>query len=230
LNQQTLNKKRLRDERAVTTLSETKSKELLTKFGLTTPHERIVSTSGEAAEAAESIGFPVVAKLCGDAIAHKTERGLVRLGLNSAKEVTEAAESLFRAATPADGAVQVLLAQMVRGRREFIAGVVRDPAFGPCVMLGVGGILAEAVEDVVFRVAPLSERDAFDMIEDLGSQKLLGAFRGEPEVDRGELARVLVGLSSFVMSRDDVESVDCNPLIIVDGRPVLVDALVEVRS
>jgi succinyl-CoA synthetase beta subunit len=230
LNQQTLNKKRLRDEPAVTTLSETKSKGLLTQFGLTTPRELLVSSSDEAAEAAQSIGFPVVAKLCGDAIAHKTERGLVRLGLNSAVEVTEATESLFNAATPADGAVQVLLAQMVRGRREFIAGVVRDPAFGPCVMLGVGGILAEAVEDVVFRVAPLSERDALDMIEDLGSQKLLGAFRGEPEVDRDELARVLVGLSSFVMSRDDVESVDCNPLIIVDGRPVLVDALVEVRS
>jgi acetate---CoA ligase (ADP-forming) subunit beta len=211
----------------MTTLSETTSKALLAEFGLAMPTERIVSTPAEAVEAAQTIGFPVVAKLCGDAIAHKTERGLVRLGLNSASEVYEAAQSLLDAATPADGAVQVLLAQMVRGRREFIAGVVRDPAFGPCVMLGVGGILAEAVEDVVFRVAPLARRDAYDMIADLGSQKLLGAFRGEPAVDRTALAHVLVGLSDFVMSRNDVESVDCNPLIIVDGFPVLVDALVE---
>ncbi len=212
------------------TLSESDSKALLADVGLLLPAERVVATAAEAGNVASQIGFPVVAKLCGDAIAHKTERGLVRLNLGSADDVVAAAQSLLDAATPEDGPVGVLIAEMVRGRRELIAGVVRDVAFGPCVMLGVGGVLAEAIEDVVFRVAPLSELDAHEMIADLTSQKLLGAFRGEPAVDQDSLVQTLLGLSRFVMERDDVVSVDCNPLIIVDGKPVVVDALVEVSE
>ena len=210
------------------TLSESESKALLAHVGIVLPKERVVATAVEAAEFASQIGFPVVAKLCGDAIAHKTERGLVRLNLGSPADVEEAAQSLLDAATPDDGPVGVLVAEMVRGRRELIAGVVRDRAFGPCIMLGVGGVLTEAIEDVVFRVAPITALDAHEMIADLASQKLLGPFRGEPELDRVALAATLVGLSTFVMERDDVVSVDCNPLIIVDGKPVVVDALVEV--
>ena len=212
------------------TLSESDSKALLADVGVLLPAERVVATAAEAGNVASQIGFPVVAKLCGDAIAHKTERGLVRLNLGSVDDVVAAAQSLLDAATPEDGPVGVLIAEMVRGRRELIAGVVRDAAFGPCVMLGVGGVLAEAIEDVVFRVAPLSELDAHEMIADLASQKLLGAFRGEPAVDRDSLVRTLLGLSRFVIERDDVVSVDCNPLIIVDGKPVVVDALVEVSE
>jgi acetate---CoA ligase (ADP-forming) subunit beta len=211
------------------TLSEAESKRLLHEVGLLLPKERLASSAAEAAEAATEIGFPVVAKLCGDKIAHKTERGLVRLNLISASDVAVAAQSLFDAATPADGDVSVLIAEMVLGRRELIVGVVRDPAFGPCVMLGVGGIFSEAIEDAVFRVAPISQLDAADMINDLSSQKLLGAFRGEPAVDRDSLARTLTGLSKFVMQHDEVVSVDCNPLIIVNGQPVTVDALIEVN-
>jgi acetate---CoA ligase (ADP-forming) subunit beta len=213
----------------VPTLSEVESKRLLHEVGLLLPKERLVDTPAEAAIAASEIGFPVVAKLCGDGIAHKTERGLVRLNLASAGDVSVAAQSLFDAATPADGKVSVLIAEMVQGRRELIAGVVRDPAFGPCVMLGVGGIFSEAIEDAVFRVAPLSSIDAIEMINDLVSQKLLGAFRGEPEVNRAALAKTLLGLSAFVMNHDEVVSVDCNPLIIVNGQPVAVDALIEVK-
>lgn len=212
------------------TLSEAESKALLGACGIVLPQEAVVDTAAEAADAAARIGFPVVAKLCGDAIAHKTERGLVRLGLRDAADVLAAARDLLAAATPEDGAVQVLVAEQVRGRRELIAGVVRDPQFGPCVMLGLGGILAEALEDVVLRVAPLERVDALDMIDDLATQKLLGAFRGEPALDRDALADVLLGLSAFAMARPDVVSVDCNPLIICDGRPVVVDALVEVGS
>lgn len=212
------------------TLSESQSKELLAHVGIALPRERVLATAAEAGAYATEIGFPVVAKLCGDAIAHKTERGLVRLNLASKDDVVNAAQSLLDAARPDDGPVGVLVAEMVRGRRELIAGVVRDPAFGPCIMLGVGGVLAEAIEDVVFRVAPITDRDAHEMIAELASQKLLGAFRGEPALDRDSLASTLVALSKFVLERDDVLSVDCNPLIIVDGKPVVVDALVEVSA
>jgi len=214
-----------------TTLSESASKALLREFGVPIADEREVATAAEAAAAATQIGFPVVAKLCGDAIAHKTERGLVRLRLADAASVQQAAADLLAAATPADGPVTVLVAPMISGNRELIAGVVRDEQFGANVMLGVGGILAEAVADVVFRPVPISERDAADMIDSLATQKLLGEFRGEAAVDRAQLAAVLLGLSAAAAARPDIASIDVNPLIIGrDGSPVAVDALVEVGA
>ena len=211
------------------TLSEAASKALLRAAGVPMADEREVKTAREAALAASEIGFPVVAKLCGDAIAHKTERGLVRLKLTDVVAVERAAQELLAAATAQDGEVTVLIAPMVQGNRELIAGVVRDPQFGASVMLGIGGIFAEAIADVVFRPAPLDRITAHEMIGDLATQKLLGEFRGEASVDREKLVDVLVGLGSLAHSRSDIASIDINPLIIgSDGVPVAVDALVEI--
>jgi acetyl-CoA synthetase (ADP-forming) len=212
------------------TLSEAESKQLLAAHGVPVPDERIVADGAAATEAADAIGYPVVAKLCGAAIAHKTERGLVRLGLHDAAAVRAAADELLAAATPEDGDVAVLIAPMVKGNRELIAGLADDPTFGMTVMLGVGGVLAEAVADVSFRLVPISRVDAEDMIDDLATQRLLGPFRGEPAVDRERLVDVLVGLSDASVANPDLRSADLNPLIIVDGAPVAVDALVELRS
>jgi acyl-CoA synthetase (NDP forming) len=211
------------------TLSEAASKALLRAAGVPMADEREVKTAREAALAASEIGFPVVAKLCGDAIAHKTERGLVRLKLADVDAVERAALELLAAATAQDGEVTVLIAPMVEGNRELIVGVVRDPQFGASVMLGIGGIFAEAIADVVFRPAPLDRITAHEMISDLATQKLLGEFRGEACVDREKLVDVLVGLGSLAHSRSDIASIDINPLIIgSDGVPVAVDALVEI--
>jgi acetyltransferase len=211
------------------TLSESSSKALLRGYGVPLADEREVATAADAVSAAQELGFPVVVKLCGDAIAHKTERGLVRLRLGDAAAVDTAAAELLAAATADDGPVSLLVAPMIAGTREFIAGVVRDPQFGPTVMLGVGGVLAEAVADVAFRPVPISAADADDMIDSLATQKLLGAFRGEAAVDRAQLAAVLLGLSAAAEARPDIASVDVNPLIVRrDGSPVAVDALVEV--
>lgn len=211
------------------TLSESASKILLAEFGVPMAPEETVPDADSAIEAAVRLGFPVVAKLCGDAIAHKTERGLVRLRLADEAAVRTAAIDLLALARPEDGDVSVLVAPMVTGNRELIAGVVRDPQFGASVMLGVGGVLAEAVADVVFRPAPLDAVTAHEMIDGLATQKLLGAFRGEAPVDRDALAAVLVGLGRVAAERPDVVSVDVNPLIIAgDGQPVAVDALVEI--
>jgi len=211
------------------TLSESASKALLRDAGVPMADEREVATAELAAQAASEIGFPVVAKLCGDAIAHKTERGLVRLKLASAQAVHEAAADLLAAARPDDGPVTVLIAPMVQGNRELIAGVVRDPQFGASVMLGIGGILAEAIADVVFRPAPVDRVTAHEMIADLATQKLLGEFRGEAAVDREKLIDVLVGLGKLASERSDIASIDVNPLIVrADGVPIAVDALVEI--
>ncbi|MFM7262800.1 MAG: acetate--CoA ligase family protein, partial [Acidimicrobiales bacterium] len=174
------------------------------------------------------IGFPVVVKLGGDNIAHKTERGLVRLGLSSADAVENASRELLALAREGDGHVHLLVAEMVRGSRELIAGLFCDPQFGPTIMVGVGGVLAEAVGDAVFRPAPVDRAEALRMIGDLRTQKLLGEFRGELAVDRGAVADVLVGLSRLAVEREGVLSVDVNPLIVrPDGSVVAVDALVE---
>jgi len=210
------------------TLSESVSKQLLRDFGVPLAPEREVHTPAQAVTAAEELGYPVAVKLCGDAIAHKTERGLVRLKLGDAGAAAPASEDLLAAARPDDGPFSLLVAPMIQGSRELIAGVVRDPQFGANVMLGIGGVLAEALADVVFRPVPLDWVDAVDMIDSLATQKLLEPFRGEDAVDRDALVSVLTGLSALAQAHPEVASVDVNPLIVGrDGRPVAVDALVE---
>ncbi len=211
----------------MSTLSESASKELLAGYGVPVLDERTVAGAEDAVRAAGEIGFPVVVKLCGDSIVHKTERGLVRLALPDAVAVRAASDELLAAARPDDGPVGLLVAPMVHGARELIAGLVRDPQFGACVMFGVGGVLAEALGDVAFRLVPLTELDAEALLDDLATQKLLGAFRGEPAVDRAAVVATLLGLSRLARERPDVASVDLNPLIVVDGKPIAVDALVE---
>ncbi len=216
---------------AHTTLSERDSKALLAEYGVPVAPERFVADAEAAGAAADELGYPVVAKLNGDAIAHKTERGLVKLRLGDRSSVEAAASELLAAATPDDGDVTVLVAPMISGNRELIAGVVRDPQFGPTVMLGVGGILAEAVADVVFRPAPVSKATAADMIANLSTQKLLDSFRGEAAVDRSQLVDVIVGLGQLAAERSDIASVDINPLIVQpDGSVVAVDGLVELGA
>ncbi|HEX6310111.1 MAG TPA: acetate--CoA ligase family protein [Acidimicrobiia bacterium] len=211
------------------TLSEAESKRVLAAHGVPVPDERLVADPGAATVAAGAIGYPVVVKLCGAGLAHKTERALVRLALGDAAAVRAAATELLAAARPADGPVELLVAPMVHGNRELIAGLHVDEQFGPCVMVGIGGVLAEAVGDVAFRLVPLTAADAADMLDDLHTQAILGPFRGEPPVDREAVSAVLLGLSQLAESDPHVVSVDVNPLIVVAGRPVAVDALVEVE-
>jgi acetate---CoA ligase (ADP-forming) subunit beta len=214
----------------VSTRSEAESKRILAERGIPVLDERTVETPTAAVDAAREVGYPVVVKLCGDGIAHKTERGLVRLALADDSAVAGAASELLAAARPEDGDVALLVAPMVRGARELIVGMHRDPQFGPTVMLGVGGVFAEAIADVAFRLVPLDRVDADEMIDELRSAAILGPFRGEPAVDRDELAGVILGLSALAEDDDTVVAVDVNPLIIVDGRPIAVDALVEVAE
>jgi len=212
----------------VPTLSEAASKRLLAQYGVPVLDERIVADADAAVTAAKELGHPVVVKLCGSAIAHKTERGLVRLGLHDDTAVYAAARDLLAAARPDDGDVELLVAPMVRGTREFIAGLVRDRQFGACVMFGVGGVLAEALGDVAFRLVPLTELDADELLDDLANQELLGPFRGEPAVDRATITAMLSGLARLARERPEIAAVDLNPLIVVAGKPVAVDALVEI--
>ena len=192
------------------------------------PEERLVSTPDEAVAAAEALGYPVALKLCGRGIAHKTERDLVRLDLFDREELHRQAEDLLERRGADEQDAGLLVQPMVSGRRELIAGMVRDPQFGPCVMFGLGGVLAETLGDVAFAVAPLAPHDAYDLIDALEHASVLGEFRGDPPVDRAALARILEALSELGANRPDVLSVDLNPLILRGAEPIVVDALVEI--
>ncbi|MFT5694864.1 MAG: acyl-CoA synthetase (NDP forming), partial [Myxococcota bacterium] len=210
------------------TLSEHASKELLREHGIPFAKESNVQQPGDAVAAAKEIGFPVVLKLCGDTIAHKTERDLVRLGLGDAAAVEAAAEELLGKAVPEDGDVSLLVAEMVQGKRELILGLVRDEQFGPCVLLGIGGILAEIQGDVAFATAPVSREEAARMIASLGASDLIcKPFRGEPAADEAALIDMVVALGALGLERADIASVDLNPVMISGSAPIAVDALVE---
>jgi acetyl-CoA synthetase (ADP-forming) len=210
------------------TLSESDSKKLLSSFNIPFASEVVTFSVTDAVSSASQMGFPVVVKLGGEKIAHKTERGLVRLRLNDEESVTAAATELLAAATAEDGEVHLLVAPMISGTRELIAGMLVDPQFGPTVMLGIGGVMAEVIADVAFRPAPIDEAGALSMINSLRMQGLLDPFRGEAGVDKAQLASVLLGLSRVAIERADIVSVDINPLIVKsNGELVAVDALVE---
>lgn len=204
-------------------LSEHEAKELLAGFGVPVSRETVVQTADQAVAAAAEIGHPTVLKLCGAAILHKTEIGGVKLGLVGDDAVRVAAIELLEAGP--DGA-ELLVAEQVAGNRELIAGVTIDPQFGPTLMFGVGGIFAELLGDVVFRLLPASDDDIRGMLDDLANPGILDEFRGEPAVDRDALVTALAGIAACATSRDDIDSIDVNPLIVSDGRPVAVDALV----
>jgi len=209
------------------TLSEYESKRLLADAGIPIPEQHLVSTVDGAVRAAEAVGYPVALKLCGRGIAHKTERDLVRLDAAGADEIRDQAGKLLAQRRPEESNAGVLVQAMVSGRRELIAGLTRDPQFGPCVMFGLGGVFAEVVHDVAFAVAPLEPNDAEDLIHALLHREILGAFRGEPEADIAKLAAILEALGRIGEDRPDVLSIDVNPLILSGSEPVVVDALVE---
>jgi len=213
------------------TLSEAMSKQLLAPFGFPFTSEAIVGTSVEAGDAADAMGYPVVVKLNGSNIAHKTERGLVRLQLADRNAVEQAAVQLLALATVSDGKVQLLVARMINGSRELIVGMVNDPVFGNTAMLGIGGIFAEVIQDVVFAPLPIDKSRALEMIDALKYKSMLQEFRGERAVNVGALADALVAMSAACDTHKEIVSIDINPLIVQrDGSLVAVDALVEVLS
>lgn len=189
--------------------------------------EALARSRQEAIDKAVEIGFPVVLKGSSPALTHKTEMDMVRVNLKDVGDVGRAYDDLTGRGIDLEG---VLVQEMVRGKREFVIGMTRDPQFGPCVMFGLGGVLTEALRDVAFRVAPLTEDDAREMIDEIRAKKLLNHFRGESPVDRDAIVQALIGVGHLGMTYDEIAEIDINPLIVRDGRPVAVDAVVFLRS
>jgi len=207
-------------------LSEYDSKRVLYEYGIPVTKERLAKGQKDAVAAAEEIGYPVVIKATGPDLTHKTEMDAIRLGLSDAKSVRQAVREL-KEATKGQKIQGLLVQEMVKGQRELVAGLVRDPQFGPCVMFGLGGIYTEILRDVSFRVAPLTEQDALEMMDEIRGKKILESFRGMGAADRKVLAEALVAMGRIGMDQEEVSEIDVNPLILTkEGRPVAVDALV----
>jgi acetyltransferase len=207
-------------------LDERDSKNLLRELGLATVTEIPVEDLSAAREAARSLGYPVVLKGRSPGLVHKTEAGLVRLDLYTPEALQNAFQEMAdRPNPPASFIVQPQL----KGDLELIAGVVRDPQFGPAVMLGLGGVRAEVYRDVVFRLAPVSRPEVEQMVSELRGRALLEGFRGMTPVNLDLLADWLIRLGELAMRVAAIQEIDVNPLLIVQGKPIALDASIVVK-
>ena len=206
------------------TLSEYEAKQVLKAYQIPVTNEITVTNQADLKAAAGKIGFPLVLKGCAPSITHKTGKGLIEVDIRNMGEALDAFE---RISANMDGKEnQVLVQEMIKGQRELVAGLTRDPQFGPCVMFGLGGIFTEVLKDISFRVAPLEKRDALEMMSEIKAHKILDAIRGMPEVDRDLLADILISVGRIGLENDAVKEIDINPLILAGSRPVAVDALI----
>jgi acyl-CoA synthetase (NDP forming) len=186
----------------------------------------VALTPDEAARAAAEIGLPVAVKALGATLVHKTELGAVRLGVSSEQGVREAFADF--SARLGDRLESVLVQRMVTGGVEMVVGGLNDPSFGPLVMAGTGGIFVELVGDTVFRMCPLAESDALEMVNEMKGRVLLRGYRGSPPADEAAFRRVLLAVSQLVDACPEIQEMDINPLLVLPRGAVAADVRIKV--
>jgi len=209
------------------TLSEYEAKQVLAAYDIPVTKEILIKDKKNLDKAVLKIGFPLVMKGCSADIAHKTEKGLIHVDIRTATEAKKAFREIMAGMEGFDGGV--LVQQMIKGRRELVIGLTRDPQFGPCVMFGLGGIFTEILRDVSFRHAPLETRDAQEMMHEIKGHKILDAVRGMEAADKKLLAQMLISIGRIGLDFDNVMEIDLNPVILAGAKPVVVDALIVLK-
>lgn len=207
-------------------LDEHEAKKWLQALDLKVVKEVIVKDTDEAIRVAKEIVYPVVLKGRIEGQIHKTEAGLVKLNLWTDDQLKSAYQEMLSLKPKPQS---FLIQPMLKGDLELIIGVIRDPQFGPAVMLGLGGIWTEVYRDVVFRLVPLNQQEVFKMVSELKGSDLFRGYRGSKPVNMEALAEWLIRLGWLAMTFDKIEEMDVNPLLIVDGEPVAVDATIIFR-
>jgi len=210
-------------------LSEELVKELLTLYGLPTPWQQLAATEADALAIAKDLRFPVVAKISSPDIAHKTDAGGVRANLRSTDDVKNAYAEILRnvqAVHPKAVIRGVLLQEFLPPGNEFIVGAIRENGVGHLVLAGLGGIYTELFRDTAFRIAPVNERQSYDMLQELTSWKLLLGMRGKPMSDIAALADVIQTISHLVTDCPQIKELDLNPVLVDDKRVTILDAKV----
>jgi acyl-CoA synthetase (NDP forming) len=215
------------------TLTERQAKAVLALYGVPVVGETLARTAGDAVNAAAALGYPVVLKVESPDLPHKTEAGVIRLNLRSGDEVRAGYAAVMANAdkvSPAPRINGVLVQPMVQPGIELVIGARNDPLFGPLIVVGLGGILVEVLQDTALAPAPVTPLQAEDLLRQLKGVKLLQGFRGMAAVDMPRLAQVISDVSRFAADhRDTVAELDVNPLICAGERITAVDALIVLR-
>jgi len=216
------------DEEGRRHLLEPEAKAICAEYGIPVPEGRVARTPEEAVRIAEEIGYPVVLKIVSPDVLHKSDVGGVLLNVLDADGVREGFKRIIdtvRAHVPDARVLGVLVEEMApKGITEVIVGAIKDPQFGPTLMFGLGGIFVEVLKDVSFRVAPIDERDAYEMISEIRAYPILKGYRGQPPADVDTIARILLSASRLVMDHPEIKEMDLNPIIVYEKGAKTVDA------
>jgi 4-hydroxybutyryl-CoA synthetase (ADP-forming) len=202
-----------------TNLLEEEGYEILKAYGFSTPKKFLATNEEEATKAAEEIGYPVVMKIVSPQIIHKSDAGGVKIGIKNQQEAIKAFNEILLNVKKykSDAEIKgVLVQEMIGSSKETILGAKRDPLFGPLIMFGLGGIYVEVLKDVIFRIAPIDEQQAKEMVESIKTIKLLKGARGEKESDIDGIVESIQRLSQLVTDFPEIEEFDMNPLLALE--------------
>lgn len=212
-----------------TVLTEYEAKEVLAELGLPVTKQTLSNSKQDVIGAAKKIGFPVVMKIMAEDIVHKSDVGGVKVGISNEEEVGKAFDSLM--AIPSKSEKKVSVQEMApKPIAELIIGTLQDPQFGPAIMFGIGGVLVEIMKDVSFRICPITEFDADEMIHEIKGFKLLDGYRGAPKADLKSLISLLKKISEISMDYLEIDQMDLNPVFVYDSGIKIVDARIILKK
>ncbi|MCL2690661.1 MAG: acetate--CoA ligase family protein [Candidatus Bathyarchaeota archaeon] len=197
-------------------LLESEAKTIMTEYGVIVPKFQLATNPKEAAQIAESIGFPIVAKIVSPEIIHKSDAGGVKVGLKTAADVEAAYTTIIENAKKYDPNAHilgVLIMEMAPQGTEVIVGAIKDPQFGATIMFGLGGIFVEVLKDVTFKIAPVTLDEAKEMITSLKAAALLKGYRNTPAADIDALAQIIVNVSNLLTEHPEIAELDLNPVL-----------------
>jgi acetate---CoA ligase (ADP-forming) subunit beta len=216
-----------------TLLNEVEAKQVLIDAGVSATATSLATSAAEAKQQAEAMGFPVVLKIVSPDIAHKSDVGGVKLNLQDGDAVAAAYDEIVansKKAEPNANILGVSVQQMAKPGTEVIVGMTTDPQFGPVMMFGLGGVMVEVLKDVAFRLVPLEEKDARQMLTDIKGKAILDGVRGNPPADLDALTETILKVSKFVEDHPEVRELDLNPVFAYDKGAVAVDARIVVAE
>ena len=208
-------------------LLETEAKELLLEYGLPVPDFKLIKNEDEVEGIAELIGYPLVMKIVSPDIIHKSEAGGVKVGIEDGLSARRAYRDIISNAHKYDDKAHIyaiITYRMCPVSTEVIIGMLKDPHFGPVVMFGLGGIFVEVLKDVSFRILPITELDAQEMISEIKGYPILKGVRGEPPKDIAALEEALIRLSTLAMENPEIQEIDLNPILVYEKGLQIVDA------
>ena len=208
-------------------LLETEAKELLKEYKIPVPDFKLIKSEDEIAGLAKEINFPIVMKIVSPDIIHKSDAGGVKVGVKNEEEAKMAYQDImYRVKKYKEEAkiIGVIACKMIPQSTEIIIGMMKDPSFGPVIMFGLGGIFVEVLKDVSFRIIPLEERDAQEMIAEIKGYKILKGVRGEAPKDIEAIKNLLMKVSQLTMENPEIKEIDLNPVFVFEKGLQVVDA------